>query len=104
MNVQPLPLPRRRGRPRKDAGAVRPDQIPERLGFNDLRALTGWGATKLSRYIHQGDARGRLLPTYLDHSRLNAKGCPCRFWLRSEVLAFLASLTERFHPAPAKSA
>lgn len=104
-NITPLPVPRKRGRPRKDEAPVKPAALPaERIGFNDLKALTGWGAAKIDRFVERGDYLGRRLPTYLDHGQLTNKGMPCRFWLRSEVLAFMAALTERYHASHPASA
>lgn len=98
-NVTPLPL-RKRGRPRKDSVPVDANRLPaERIGFNELRALTGWGAAKIDRFIERGDYLGRRLPTYLDHGQLNNKSMPCRFWLRTEVLSFVKALSERYHPS-----
>ncbi len=98
-NIQPL-AQRKPGRPRKDAAVVDPQLLPlERIGFNDLKALTHWGAEKIERFVHRGDYLGRRLPTYLDHGQLNNKGLPCRFWMRSEVLAYMAAMSERFRPS-----
>lgn len=98
-NVSPLPAPRKRGRPGKDAPPVDPAALlTERIGFNELKDLTGWGATKIERFVERGDYLGRRLPTYLDYGHLTYKGMPCRFWLRSEVLAFMAALAQVYHP------
>lgn len=102
-NITQLPA-HKRGRPRKDAAPVDPNALPtERLGFNELRALTHWGADKIEGFVERGDWQGRKLPTYLDHSRLTRRRTPVRFWLRTEVLAFMAALTERYHPHSAAS-
>lgn len=102
-NVKTLTT-RKRGRPRKDSLPVDPAALPaERIGFVELRQLTGWGANKIETFINTGDHLGRRLPTYLDHSRMNYKRCPVRFWFRTEVLAYVTALIERYQPSSASA-
>ena len=103
-NIKPLTA-RKRGRPRKDSLPVDPAALPaERIGWVELRQLTHWGVDKIETFIERGDHLKRRLPTYLDYSRMNRKRCPVRFWLRTEVLAFMAALTERYQPRSASAA